>query len=482
MSSDKLAYLHRLLLSSSCKDFTCGMFKYMNKSNYIVGRHHDLIFKALDKVVRGETRKLIINIAPRYGKTLLCSQMFIAYGLAINPEAKFLHLSYSGFLTEENSMAVKDIINNEYFQAVFPTRYSAGNRSKWYTEQKGGVYATSTLGQITGFGAGRLERDDEEESMDKFTAVFNPDKFSGAIVIDDPIKPEDALSDTMREQVNRRFETTIRNRVNSRKTPIIVIMQRLHERDLCGYLQMIEPGEWEVLSIPCIDTDGNALWEHKHTLEELYKIKDASPFVFETQYMQNPKPMEGLMYRDFKTYDTIPFHKQAVRLNYTDTADEGSDYFCSVCYEEHPDALYVTDVIYTKKTMEFTEPELTKMLIRENTQICMIESNNGGRIFSRNVERMSRERGNPKTVFKTFAQTKNKQQRIFTYSNEVCNMIVFPKNWEALWPEFSIAIKAFRKEGRNKNDDAPDTLTGMIEKRGTNRITVTDSQILQNLL
>lgn len=477
MDSENLAYLHRLILSSSCEEFTSKMFKFMNKSNYIIGKHHKIIFEALDKVVKGEIRKLIINIAPRYGKTLLCSQMFIAYGLAINPEAKFLHLSYSGSLTEENSMAVKDILENEYFKTIFPTRYAKGNRSKWYTEQKGGLYATSTLGQITGFGAGKLERsDDDEESIDMFTATFNPDRFSGAVIIDDPIKPEDALSDTMREQVNRRFETTIRNRVNSRNTPIIVIMQRLHERDLCGYLQLVEPNEWEVLSIPCIDVEGNALWEHKHTLEELYKIKDASPFVFETQYMQNPKPMEGLMYREFQTYDTIPFHKLAKRLNYTDTADEGSDYFCSICYEEHPDKLYVTDVIYTKKTMEYTEPELTKMLFREKTQTCMIESNNGGRIFSRNVERMSREMGNVKTVFKTFPQTHNKQSRIFANSNEVCNLIVFPKNWDALWPEFANAVKSFRKEGRNKNDDAPDVLTGMVEKR-SNKRTLTDEEI-----
>ena len=97
----------------------------------------------------------------------------------------------------------------------------------------------------------------EGKEIDDFMPAWDTD-FAGAIIIDDPIKPEDALSDTVRERVNNRFETTIRNRVNSRKTPIIIIMQRLHEHDLCGYLQEIEPDEWTVITLPCItyDADG----------------------------------------------------------------------------------------------------------------------------------------------------------------------------------------------------------------------------------
>lgn len=113
--------------------------------------------------------------------------------------------------------------------------------------------------------------------MGDFIPAWESD-FAGAIVIDDPIKPEDALSETIRERVNNRFESTIRNRVNSRNTPIIIIMQRLHEHDLCGYLQEIEPEEWTVLSLPCIWHDENGqeqpLWEFKHTLEDCTKSRD----------------------------------------------------------------------------------------------------------------------------------------------------------------------------------------------------------------
>lgn len=387
--------------------------------------------------------------------TELVAKSFIAYGLALNPKSRFLHLSYSGDLAQDNSVAIKDIVKSETFQSLWPLQIKQGSdtKSRWDTEQGGGVYATSTLGQITGFGAGQVEQEGEDYT------------FSGAIVIDDPIKPEDALSDNIREQVNRRFETTIRNRVNSRNTPIIIIMQRLHPHDLCGYLQSIEPDEWEVLSLPCITSEGEALWPFKHSIDELNRLKLVNSFVFETQYMQNPKPLEGLMYRDFKTYDIIPYRQDRKMCNYTDTADTGADYLCSITYEEHPDALYVTDVLFTKKPMEYTEPALAQMLAKWKVERCIIESNNGGRAFMRNVERISREYGNTKTWFQAITQTKNKQVRIFSNSNEVNNLVVFPSDWETRWSEFASAIKGYLKEGSNAHDDAPDALTGCVEYR-----------------
>ena len=452
--------LARRWVESDTLNFTRYFFKQINAGKkFVVGKHHRLICDKLNDVLQGKTRRLIINIAPRYGKTEVAVKNFIAMGLGINPAAKFIHLSYSGNLALDNSISIKDIINDESYRELFTTRIKHGSdtKAKWETQQGGGVYATSTLGQITGFGAGAVDVEGE------------PYRFSGAIVIDDPIKPEDALSDVEREKVNRRFETTIRNRVNSRSTPIIIIMQRLHENDLCGYLQSIEPDEWEVLSIPCLETDqeGNetALWPFKHTVEELRKIENANSFVFDTQYMQNPKPLEGLMYPTLRTYSAIPPEK-GMRKNYTDTADTGADFLCSICYVETKTAMYVTDVLYTDKPMEYTEPKTAEMLLLNETQRAKIESNNGGRGFARNVEKLVREAGGKvsrRMNFKPFHQTDNKQVRIFTRSAEVQNLIYFPEGWEMRWPKFANAIKGYRKEGKNLHDDAPDVLTGMCE-------------------
>lgn len=455
----------RRWVESDTLNFTRYCFKHTSGGKkFIVGRHHRMICDALNDVLQGKMRRLIINIAPRYGKTEVAVKNFIAMGLGINPASRFIHLSYSGTLAQDNSVAIKDIVNSEAYASLFPTRikYGSDTKTKWETIQGGGVYATSTLGQITGFGAGAVDVEGE------------PYKFSGAIVIDDPIKPEDALSDVEREKVNRRFETTIRNRVNSRNTPIIIIMQRLHENDLCGYLQAIEPGEWTVLSIPCLDIDesGNetALWPFKHNVKELHKIEATNSYVFDTQYQQNPKPIEGLMYATLRTYQTLPLEK-GIRKNYTDTADEGADFHCSICYFETKTAMYVTDVLYTNKPMEYTEPKTAEMLLLNETQRAKIESNNGGRGFARNVERIVRSHNSAehpnkvarRMTFKWFSQTARKAVRIFSRSAEVQNLIFFPEGWEVRWPQFANAVKSYRKEGRNAHDDAPDVLTGMCE-------------------
>lgn len=456
---------------------------------FIVGRHHRSICEALDNVVSGRTRRLIINIAPRYGKTELAVKAFIEYGLCLNPRSRFLHLSYSDDLVRDSSREIRETLMLPEMRSLFGVGISGKSDKKWYTDAGGGLYAVSTGGQVTGFGAGSVDTEDTD-ALDEFIQGRGG-AFSGAIVIDDPIKPEDALSDNLREKVNQRFETTIRNRVNSRRTPIIIIMQRLHPHDLCGYLQEVEPDEWTVLSLPCIYFDDFGmefpLWPEKHTLEELHKIERANSFVFQTQYMQNPQPLEGLMYREFKTYDVIPpcRKEEMCRCNYTDTADTGSDYLCSICYDELPDGNYVTDVLYTKSPMEFTEQALAQMLADKDTDVCYVESNNGGRGFRRNVERLTRTYGNTATTFVDFTQTQNKQVRIFTHSNDVNNMLVFPSDWERRWPEFAYCIRNYRKEGRNAHDDAPDALTGTFEKRGKHkyyRNTMSDEEILADFL
>lgn len=447
------------LLSDSL-NFSKYFFKCQNNGKkFIVGKHHRLICDKLNAVLDGKIKRLIINISPRYGKTELAVKNFIAMGFAINPAAKFIHLSYSGLLAVDNSVAVKNIINSPEYQNLFDVKIglSSDTKIRWDTYARGGLYATSSLGQVTGFGAGSVGNEDGSY------------EFGGAIIIDDPIKPDMALNDNMREDVNQHFETTIRNRVNSRDTPIIIIMQRLHEHDLCGYLQEIEPDEWEVLSIPCIyyDEDGEeqALWPFKHTIEELRKIESANQYVFDTQYMQNPQPLEGLMYSTYRTYDTLPL-EPGINKNYTDSADTGKDFLCSICYFETKTAMYVTDVLYTDKPMEFTEPKTAEMLLKNKTAYVKIESNNGGRGFCRNVEKTVRMQGGPvanRMRFVPFHQGQNKNVRIFTHSAEVQNLIYFPSDWERRWPQFARAVKGYRKQGKNTHDDAPDVLTGMVE-------------------
>ena len=181
--------------------------------------------------------------------------------------------------------------------------------------------------------------------------------------------------------------------------------------------------------------------------------------------MQNPKPLEGLMYEKFKTYEVFPIGRYQTK-NYTDTADTGSDFHCSIDYREYQNGeCYVIDVLYTDKPMEYTEVKQAEMMTRDKVDLANIEGNNGGRTFSRNVEKNVRALGNVHTKFSTFTQSKNKDTRIFTNTATVQNMVHFPVDWARRWPQFHNAMTSFRKEGRNAHDDAPDAVTGIVEMR-----------------
>ena len=446
--------------------FTRYFFKSRFNRRFVIGDHHELIAEALEKVLRGEIKRLIINIAPRYGKTELAVKNFIAHGLALNPAAKFIHLSYSDDLALDNSEDTKSIVSSAEYQLLFPEvtiKKNSDAKKKWYTDKGGGVYATSAAGQVTGFGAGQV--DDEDKDFDEFSEIDNKMGFGGALIIDDPIKPEDADSDVIRGRVNTRWDSTISNRVNSRNTPIIVIMQRLHEQDLCGYLMENEPNTWTVLSLPSKKKDGTALWPFKHTIEELNALELRNPIVFERQHMQNPTPIEGRLYKSFKIYEVIPAIATKIKA-VIDTADTGSDYLCCIIYMPTVVGHYILDIYYSAKGMEVTEEETARMLCKWQVDYCKIESNNGGRGFARNVERICRQMGNTKTSIQWFHQSQNKDVRIFTRAADVQNMILYPVGWETKFPEFSKHVKTYMAAGKNSHDDAEDCLTLIVETEG----------------
>ena len=188
----------------------------------------------------------------------------------------------------------KEYIQSEMFQKLWPMELKADAQGKkaWFNKAGGGCYATSTGGAITGFGAGDtiLRKDIEGDNPFK--------KFSGAILIDDPNKTDDAFSDVKRNFVNTRYNNTIKSRVNNRETPIIVIQQRLHESDLSGFLLGGGSGEkWYHLNLPALDEDNKPLCEDKHNFEELEKMRQADRYTFAGQYMQKPSPDEGGIFR-----------------------------------------------------------------------------------------------------------------------------------------------------------------------------------------
>ena len=240
--------------------------------------HHKKICDALTKVFNGETKRLIINLPPRYSKTEIAVLNFITWSLGRVPDSEFIHVSYSSTLAENNSSNAQSILLHDCYRDIFPNTMLASHaKAHWKTTAGGVVYATGAGGTITGFGAGKLR-----------------EGFAGAIIIDDPHKASEAASDTSRKAVLDWYMTTLQSRTNNPSTPIIVIMQRLHETDLSGFLLANGSGEdWEHLVIPAINDKDEALWPWKHDMEALRKMEQASPYVFAGQYMQTPAPIGG---------------------------------------------------------------------------------------------------------------------------------------------------------------------------------------------
>lgn len=432
-------------------------------NKFIMNEHHLEIIQTLDKVVKGELTRVIFNVAPRYGKTEIIVKNFISWCMALNPSSKFIHLSYSDQLALDNSEEVKDLITSDEFTSLFQNvhiKKDSRAKNKWYTTENGGILARSSSGQVTGFGAGKVDNEDEEEK-EFLSDLDRAREFAGAIIIDDPIKPSDASSDTIRDKINNKFESTIRSRVNSRKTPIIIVMQRLHEDDLCGYLQTLEPEEWTVISMPVIKENGMPLWEHKHTLKELNKIKKANEFVFQTQYMQNPMPEVGLLFPkgqlnkfDFNTFDI----KQVEFVSaFIDTADTGEDFQSVPIAYNIGSRIYIYDVLFTQKGTDENIQMTADILNKYKPTWTRVESNMGGSMYTQLLRQKYKGQ-----LLPIRAKT-NKQSRIKTLSGFIKEHCYFRHFYEEQsdYGKFMKQLTRYLISGENKHDDAADSLHGL---------------------
>jgi len=275
--------------------FSRYMFKERRKYKWLHNWHHRVICDELMKVFQGETKRLIINVPPRYSKTELAVINFMAWCFGKVPDSEFIHVSYSATLAANNAFQTRNLVQEAAYKRVFPDfqlRDDSKAKDDWRTAKGGVCYSQGTGGTITGFGAGKFR-----------------DSFGGAIIIDDPHKASEARSDTVRKGVIEWFQNTLESRTNSPDTPIIVIMQRLHEEDLAGWLLDGGNGEeWEHLELSAIQPDGSALWPAKHSIEVLERMELAAPYVFSGQYRQRPSPPAGGFFKpdNIEIVDALP--------------------------------------------------------------------------------------------------------------------------------------------------------------------------------
>lgn len=415
---------------------------------------HDLADKLQWFVEEAEQQIMVVNMPPRHGKSRTATKfvqwLFGKYGI----DKKVMTGSYNETLSGTFAKAVRDVIAEKPTEGIltygdiFPgtkIKYGEAAAQKWSLDgsQQANYLATSPTGTATGFGC-------------------------NIMIIDDLIKnSEEAYNESVLQKQIDWFNNTMLSRTEN-DFKIIIIMTRWSTKDLAGYV-LANYDNVVHINYKAVQDDGAMLCEAILSYKD-YKIKtkNMNKDIVLANYQQEPIDVKGRLYSHIKTYTDIPRDSKGNNLfkyilNYTDTADTGSDYLCSICYGMYESTYYILDVLYTKESMEVTEPATAQMLTNNNVGNALIESNNGGRGFSRNVIRELKSLGNTHTKIQWFFQSKNKTSRILSNSTGVMQNVLFPVNWEDRWPEFAEAIRKYQKEGKNAHDDAPDALTGVYE-------------------
>lgn len=400
-------------------------------------------------VFNSPKKVLVISIPPRCGKSRTAS-LFAEWTFGKDPTKKIMTGSYNETLSTQFAKTVRNTIQTQkvepfipVFSDVFPdVRIKQGDAAMnmWSLEGQYSSYlATSPSGTATGFGCSLM-------------------------IIDDVIKNAQEANNQLTKQSHYEwFTNTMLSRLEE-GGKIIIIMTRWASDDLAGRIINHFQDDAEIISLKALQDDGTMLCEDvlsRESYEEKKKLM--SPDIFYANYQQEPIDLKGQLYTSFKTYDSLPQFEKI--QSYTDTADTGSDYLCSIIYGIYQKEAYILDVIYTNEPMEITEPLVAKHIFEYKVNQADIESNNGGRGFSRQISHYLTNTYNTNhTVIRPFHQSKNKQARIFSNATWIMEHIYFPQNWHNKYPEFYKAITSYQREGKNLHDDAPDALTGVAEK------------------
>ena len=454
------------------EDFATTVYPFLELKQF-----HSSYYRLLEAFAEGRVKKLIITMPPQHGKSVGASTLLPAYMLGLNPDLRIAIASYSASLASKFNRRVQRILESEEYSEIFPeTTIKRGNKNCSYIRTADEVEIIGHHGSLISVG--------REGSLtgNRVDCFILDDLYKDAMEANSPI---------IRENCREWYTSVVRTRMHNASQEIMVFT-RWHEHDLIGTIRscerVIDLKEWSELTTVPDDTwvalnfealktgaateidpreVGTALWEEQHSAALLASKRRLDPQKFECLYQGNPSTPEGLLYgNNFITYTELP--RDIVRYgNYTDTADMGDDYLCSVCYAIDSDGvIYITDCVYTREPMEVTEALVSQMINNSTTRFATIESNNGGRGFARVVQRLC-----PRVKVEWFHQSGNKEARILSNSATVIHSIRMPQGWNMRWNELYNHLTTYRRlYSANRWHDAADVLTGIVEQQSGNHI------------
>jgi predicted phage terminase large subunit-like protein len=351
------------------------------QGNLILGQYIDLLASRLQKCVKGHSRRLIVNLPPRTLKSHTASVALPAWLLGHDPSKEIICASYGQDLSDKLARDCRTLMTSAFYRRVFPGTVLSPVKNSvndFMTTMQGGRMSTSVNGALTGRGA-------------------------DIIILDDILKPDDALSETRRKAANDWYFNTLMSRLNSKEKGIIImVMQRLHQDDLVG--EVAEREHWEVLSLPAIAQQderypiespfgnsffirktGEALHPERDSLATYQLIKETiGEYNFQSQYQQSPISLEGgLVKREWLQY--YDPGEKPIRFTYIlqswDTANkdgDANDFSVCTTWVLHNNHFYLLDVFRKRLIYPALKRAAVDLYRKFNPNKVLIEDKSSG--------------------------------------------------------------------------------------------------------
>jgi predicted phage terminase large subunit-like protein len=390
---------------------------------------------AFQEIEDNQINSLSVSMPPRAGKSYVTS-LFCAWTIGKNPSESVMRNSCSERLYQKFSYDVRALVKSDKFKEVFPNVVLSDDKANlqgWNTNKARQVsyFGAGVGGTIIGFGASNV--------------AITDDLYRGL---------EDALSDTMNDRIIQWKEATHDSRFES-GCKRIDIGTRWTMNDIIGR-QMNEGMYDKSIVISALTEEDESFCEAVMTTDEyLEKRKRTDPAIWMAEYQQQPVDLKGRLFNNLKLIDTFDRNKIEGTIAYVDVADQGADYTACAVLAVVDKQLVVVDYVFSKANTDITLPMIAEKLKKWNTTYCRVESNSMGAMFSRHLQRMVT------TKILQVPNTTNKNTRIIMRSVFIQDNFQFYKNGTPECEQFIQNVMSFSKEGKNKNDDAPDCLAGL---------------------
>lgn len=470
--------LIRELAKRNLHDFMRYKFTYYYGNAFLDNWHYGYLSAILMELLAGNIRNVMISMPPSYGKSELVARTFIPFALGKYPNLKFIYASYGDELSKSISVETRDFFKSKAYGALFGKQKLIMDKAEhWFNERGGGLFATTVGGAITG-------------------------KHCHIGIADDLLKASEAYSEASRRNSILYFTESFLSRLLTYENiqgRMIVIMQRLHKNDLCGYLKEVAKDEWVEVNLEAINNEKKyyqistfryerqakeALFTGRHTLAQLQTIKQTmGEYAFNAQYQQMPENASG-GYFDISLFESniigdfdVPKQKEYIFIDPAESTKDGSDNRAIVCVgisqkEENTPLIVLLDCFYGKWENDiFIEQSFIMMSKYPNAEV-RIEPKGGGitlaqvlqkQIIGLNLKRRNKGEmplSNFITTFKV-PQSLSKHEKIATLLPAYnTGYLKFRRNASGL-EQIKSELRKYNPDRKANDDNCIDALSGI---------------------